>query len=321
MRLIRVHLTDFAGVGDREVRFAESGVTVVEGPNESGKTTLLKAFDLLLNFRDSSSDRKVEAFRPAGTGLGPTVEAEFVTQGHHVRYRKRWLSQPHTEVEIRHPDGRVQRARGREAHDAVRELLDATLDWGLWDALQVQQGTSLELPAFGGSMSLKDALNQAASGNLGGELEDDLFRLVQDERARYLTPKGKIGGAGEKELLQTARQNDAKARAALAQAREAGEAAEETARRLADDRQRLNQCGQDRTAANAELEEAERELKGLKQAQDRASELGQTAQQAQLRFGNSEMRLKARTDLVQRTAKAGTQAVDFRTFRPAALYA
>ncbi len=313
MRLIRVHLTDFAGVGDREVRFAESGVTVVEGPNESGKTTLLKAFDLLLNYRDASSDRRVEVVRPAGTGLGPTVEAEFVTQGHHVRYRKRWLSQPHTEVEIRHPDGRVQRARGREAHDAVKELLDATLDWGLWDALQVQQGTSLELPAFGGSMSLKDALNQAASGNLGGELEDDLFRRVQAERDRYLSRKGKIGSTNEKGPLQTARQDDARARTALAQAREAAEAAEETARRLGDDRQRLNQFGQDRTAANAELEEAERAMKGLQKAQHRVSELGQEAQRAQLRLGNNHLRLNARTDLVQRTAKAGTQAEKLRS--------
>lgn len=307
MRLIRLHLTDFAGVRDREVTFAECGITVVEGPNESGKTTLLKAFDLLLNFRDSSQDKRVEAARPVGSGLGPTVEAEFVTGGHRVRYLKRWLSQPRTEAEIVSSDGRRRRLAGREAHDAVRILLDETLDSGLWGALQVQQGTSLELPAFGESTSLREALNQAASGNLGGEAEDALHHRVQAERERYLSPTGTVCGRGERGPLQAARETDGRARATLAEAEAALAAADATSQSLAEDRRRLQATAADLAQAEEDLTRAKAERAELEEADRRVGQLREAHRQADLRHTNSLLLQGGRRDLVRRTEESRSQ--------------
>ena len=47
MRLHRLLLRDFRGVGTLEVVFDPAGVTIVEGRNEIGKTSLADAFQLL----------------------------------------------------------------------------------------------------------------------------------------------------------------------------------------------------------------------------------------------------------------------------------
>ena len=58
MRLHRLALRHVRGVADREVRLldaaADTGVTIVEGPNESGKSTLADALDALLTHKASS---------------------------------------------------------------------------------------------------------------------------------------------------------------------------------------------------------------------------------------------------------------------------
>ena len=48
MKINRIHLKNFAGVKESEVCFASTGVTVVVGPNEIGKSSLFQALDLLL---------------------------------------------------------------------------------------------------------------------------------------------------------------------------------------------------------------------------------------------------------------------------------
>src|SRR5690606_35796734 len=54
MRLRRLVLRNFRGVEDRAVEFGESGVTVVVGDNETGKSSLLEAFELLRTLPDDS---------------------------------------------------------------------------------------------------------------------------------------------------------------------------------------------------------------------------------------------------------------------------
>ncbi len=61
MRLHRLALRDFRGIGEREVRFADEGVTVVEGRNEAGKSSMIEALDMLLKYRDSSKSAAVRA--------------------------------------------------------------------------------------------------------------------------------------------------------------------------------------------------------------------------------------------------------------------
>ncbi|NUP52765.1 MAG: AAA family ATPase, partial [Catenulispora sp.] len=187
MRLLRIRLTNFRGVADRELTFAEQGVTVVEGPNESGKSSTIEAFGLLLDELDSSKKEAVRAVKPRHTDASPEVEAEFRVGGHHLVYRKRWL-RPLTELRVLAPT--PQTLTGREAHEHVLAILQQATDYDLFKALRVLQDKPFDVDRIAGSTSLRAALDAAAGGAGPSDgAEDTLMERVEKEFARYYTPK------------------------------------------------------------------------------------------------------------------------------------
>lgn len=188
MRIHRVHLQDFRGVTDREVEFALDGVTIVEGPNEAGKTSVAEAIDLVLGVLDSSTSARVKAVRPVGRDVGPRVEIELSTGPYHLVYAKRWLHQKETTLTVTRPER--QQLVGREAHDRVVEILDETLDAALWAALRLHQGDELVQTSFD-TPSLGRALDLVSGGSQAGAREDDLLARIHAERDRYWTAGGK----------------------------------------------------------------------------------------------------------------------------------
>ena len=180
-------LRNYRGVSEVEVEFPAEGVTIIEGDNEVGKTSLSEAIDLLLTERDDASKRAVKAVKPAGKDVGSEVEIEMSSGPYRFRYRKRWHRQKETVLEILEPQ--KSQLTGREAHDKVRAILDETLDSGLWEALRLRQGTQLVQAAFAGG-SLGRALDLAAGGDSAGDRGDDLWARITAERDRYWTATG-----------------------------------------------------------------------------------------------------------------------------------
>ena len=82
MRLLRMSLTNWRGVDAREIEFDE-GVTLIEGPNEIGKSTFVEALQLLFNELDSNKNKKVKPIKPAGQDVGSSVEVELIVGDHH----------------------------------------------------------------------------------------------------------------------------------------------------------------------------------------------------------------------------------------------
>ena len=162
MRIHRIKLGNYRGVSQSEVTFPVQGVTIIEGDNEIGKTSLSEAIDLLLAERDDSSKQRVKAVKPAHRDVGAEVEIELSTGPYRFVYRKRWHKQRETVLDILEP--RRSQLTGREAHDKVRAILDETLDEALWDAFRLKQGAQLEQAAFAGG-SLGRALDKAAGGD------------------------------------------------------------------------------------------------------------------------------------------------------------
>lgn len=189
MRVHRIALRNYRGVADCEVSFVEDGVTVVEGDNEIGKTSLTEALDLALTELDSSAKGRVKATQPIGRDVGPEVEIEISTGGYRLKLRKRWRRRAETVLEVTEP--RHEHLTGREAHQRLRSILDETLDWGLWEALQVTQGAELRLPALGVA-SLGTALDTAAGGDDHPTSQDALWEWICAERSRYWTATGKV---------------------------------------------------------------------------------------------------------------------------------
>jgi len=188
MRLHRVALRDFRGVLDCDVAFDEHGVTVIEGPNEAGKTSVAEALDLLMEFLDSSQHRRIKSIQPAGRDVGPEAEVEMSTGEYRFVYRKRWLRRPKTTLELTEPA--VEQASGRAAHQRVEQLLDETLDRDLWDAMRIHQGAELRIPGFD-IPSLGRALDAAASARPQSDADDDLWQRICQERDLYWTSTGR----------------------------------------------------------------------------------------------------------------------------------
>ena len=189
MRVHRIRLHNYRGIGDCELEFADDGVTIVEGDNEVGKTSIFEALDLLLSELDSSNKARIRSAQPVGRDVGPEAEAELSSGEYRFVYRKRWRRRPETTLTVTEP--RSESLAGREAHERVREMLDETLDWSLWEALRVHQGTELRLPSLD-VRSLGAALDLAAGGDGPTGDEDALWDRIEAERGRYWTATGRV---------------------------------------------------------------------------------------------------------------------------------
>ena len=67
MRLHRVRLRNYRGVTESDVSFSTNGVTIVEGQNEVGKTSIAEALQLAIDFPDSSQRAQVKSVKPRRT--------------------------------------------------------------------------------------------------------------------------------------------------------------------------------------------------------------------------------------------------------------
>ena len=121
MRITRLRLTNFKDILLREVQFPPSGVIVIQGPNEIGKTALQEAIDLILDLPADSRHRRVAAQRPAARDLSPEVELEADCGPYSFTYSKRFRHPPardlasHTAAPARAAD-RAGRARPGQGH-------------------------------------------------------------------------------------------------------------------------------------------------------------------------------------------------------------
>ena len=184
-----MQLRNYRGVVKSDVNFSQSGVTIVEGPNEVGKTAISEGLQLAIDLPDSSRSAQVRAVQPVGRDEGPEVEISLSSGKYELVYRKRWLRQPETTLEIRTPHH--ENLTGREAHDRLKAILAETLDEELWRALRIQQGTELMLPNFG-VPSMGRALDRAAGGDLATDREETLWTRIGEEYDKYWTPTGQL---------------------------------------------------------------------------------------------------------------------------------
>ena len=185
MRIRRVELTNFRGVDHTVVEFSD-GITVVEGDNEVGKSSIVEALRLLRDLKASARPQSVRAVQPVGRDVGPEVRVDLDTGDYSVTYRKRWLKQPETELTVTAP--RREQHTSDTAHERFLEILRDTVDFDLLTALDTRQGTSLEQPNLASIVALHQALDGADVAQDG---HDALLERVEDEFARYFTATGR----------------------------------------------------------------------------------------------------------------------------------
>lgn len=186
MRLVRLKLENWRGVTSREIEFAP-GVTIVEGPNEAGKSSLIEALFTLIHELDSSNKQAIKAVQPVGEDVGSFVEAEIEAGEYRFVYAKTYNKNKSTSLKILAP--KQEQLTGREAHERVNEILNETVDLDLWKALLVDQGEKIAPADLRDSEGLSRALDEAAGGAAEGHEDPLLFAAAQAEYEKYFTLK------------------------------------------------------------------------------------------------------------------------------------
>ncbi len=199
MRFLRLRIANYRGIISSEVKFCPTGITLIQGPNEVGKTSLGEAIGLLFEYPDSSKRRDIEAIKPVHRDEGPEIELQVESGPYAFTYYKRFYKKPETKLTITRP--RPENHTGREAHDRADAILRDTLDIDLWRALTIQQGDAINQPILTKQTSLSAALDKAAGGPPADPREEGLFDKVKEEYSRYYTE----GGAEKKDLKEARR--------------------------------------------------------------------------------------------------------------------
>lgn len=208
MRLHRLRLSHVKGVTDLSVDFPDTGVVVVEGPNEVGKSTLLEALDRLLDpsCKATSKATGVKALQPVGVEEGPCVEAELSLGGYRLVFTKRWLLRPTTTLRVLQPS--AEQLAGEAAQARMTAILAECLDRPLFDALRYTQAGEPQIPLTS-SRLLAEALDGAAGADLHTDSGADLLGEVEAEFLRYFTRTGRPTGDYRTAIAETEVARDA----------------------------------------------------------------------------------------------------------------
>ena len=199
MRFIRLAVRNYRGITAAEVKFGPTGITLVQGPNEAGKTSLSESIGILFEYLDSSRHRSIEAIKPVNRDEGPQIELEMESGPYVFTYFKRFLKKPETVLTVTKP--KQENHTGREAHERAEAILRETLDIDLWKALAIQQGEAITQPDLSKQTSLSTALDKAAGGRIADPQEESLFNTVHDTYLLYYTESAKE----KKELAEVRR--------------------------------------------------------------------------------------------------------------------
>jgi hypothetical protein len=303
MRIQRIKLQDFRGVDSAEVEFDTDGVTIVEGANETGKTSLADAFDLLLTQKDSAAKRPIKAAKPIGRDVGPLVEAELTVGPYRLVYRKRWLRDKKTELEIFEPAR--EQLSGEAAHNRMSGILAEETDQVLFAALRYQQGSEISQAALAEAPSLAAALDAAAGGGEHDPAEagrsDALLGLVDQERRRYFTAGGKaLAVRTEKgKQLKALEGEVAATQASIAELDQAADRLTQIEREMVELGDRLPDL-EERIAAGA------RDLKAVEAVEQKVEAARQTLHLAEAALGEAETKLEARITLIDAAERAAS---------------
>jgi len=199
MKLLRLKVTDYRGINTHEIKFNHLGITRIEGPNESGKSSLGEAINTIFDYQDNSKNQAIQAIQPVHQDVAPEIELEIESGKYVFTYFKRFLKKPETKLTITKPN--PENFRGRQAHDRANEILKETLDVALWKALFILQGEAINQPDLKNKQALSSALDKAAGVNPAAPQELSLFKKVSQEYELYYT----TGRGTEKKELQDLR--------------------------------------------------------------------------------------------------------------------
>lgn len=193
MRLHSITLQDYRGIAERHIDFDDHGITVIAGPNQSGKSSVIEAINLVLTEKATSTKSAVTAIRRSGVDRPAIVELDATIGGERFTLRKEFGRGRQAGTTLIFATGHKAALRGDPAHNYVQDLLRDHEDMALFAALSFLQGKDLSsFELTDGQSALQAALDAAASGNNDTLSGDHLLEAAQAEFSQYFTTTGRL---------------------------------------------------------------------------------------------------------------------------------
>ncbi len=280
------------------------GLDLLVGPNEAGKSTLLRAAELALREKHTSNKAEIRALKPYGGGA-PLVEVEFDVGRERWRLRKRYLAEKNAELEAL-GSGRI--ARGGDVDAALDDLFGANAIASRLSLLWLAQGSLVTAPAAvpdGGRDLVHAAVTaeiaNAAGGGAVRRMRREVAALLDAEVTKTgLRKNGRLAGA-ERELARAREAYEA----AQQRARE-DEAAVEQLGRLESEAAALRDAGAE-SQRQQRLEAAEAVLKTARKNASLRDTAAVAEAKARRRHELAAGALKALTDTLQAIARQNAE--------------
>ncbi|MCS4101257.1 AAA family ATPase [Salinibacter ruber] len=202
MRIRSVSVENFGTIGAVDLEF-DGGMTVICGPNESGKTTLRRAIWFALTRRATSQAEEIRDIEPHAGGT-PRVEVELERADGTYALKKTFAGSSGSTTLRVDQEGIVDTYSGEEADEKLREILGfgefsgrpPTPDHaGFWPVTWVKQGESgsdpgEKLTEQGDEATVSEALAEIGGDVLAGAEGGGLIEKAREEYEWFFTPTG-----------------------------------------------------------------------------------------------------------------------------------
>ena len=139
MRIHSLTIENFRGIERLTLEeLPETGVIVIHGDNEQGKSTILDALHAALYEKHSGRSRAVKSWRPVGRDVAPRVCLTATVGPVTFTITKNWLKAAKAELHITAPQR--ESLAGGPAEEKLEEILSRHLDRDLARTLFLRQG-------------------------------------------------------------------------------------------------------------------------------------------------------------------------------------
>ncbi len=200
-----ISLEHWRGFGQRHSFSFGSGLNLLAGENEAGKSTIFEALWRVLFDRHNSTAAEIRDMQTEGTSLPPTASVVFTQSGRRYRISKSFINHPSSELWLEEKGGYRLIHEGDMADRKVIEIVGgvesakgASRDYhrGISHALWYLQREE-PLPGESWNTAIRDGLGSVIQKVASTPQDEKVLRLIEEDYQNVFTPTGKLKESSE----------------------------------------------------------------------------------------------------------------------------